>query len=211
MVRATGRGKYDRSKTSEERRHERIELVLDQATEVFAERGYRATRVDDIVERAGMSRRTFYEMFDSVEAILEQVYDRAVRVNLGAIVQRVMTVSDPIERVHVGVAAYYEAIANNPAAARVVFDQYRHAGPAQAARYELNRSRYATLMLEVLSAAHVAGRLAHRPDELSVYALLRGIEGVGVRALDRKEHAQLAAMAPVMSRLMLQAFGVRSG
>lgn len=56
--------------------------LLDAATQVFAERGYAGTRVADIVEATGMSRRTLYQLFDSVDAILTEVYDRAVRISL---------------------------------------------------------------------------------------------------------------------------------
>lgn len=206
MSRADGRGKYDRAQTSLERRQQLREKLLDDATEVFAARGYRETRVDDIVQRAGISRRTLYEHFDSVEAIIEQIYERAVRINFAAILERLMTANDPIERIHAGVLAYYETIAANPSAGRVVFEEYRHAGPAQAARYELNTQRYTTLMLEFLTAAYAAGGLGRAPDEASVYALTKGLEAIGVRALHRKEHARLPALAPVMATLLIEAF-----
>lgn len=45
----------------EERRQE----VLTVAAQVFAEKGYRAANVTDIVERAGIGRGTFYLYFDS--------------------------------------------------------------------------------------------------------------------------------------------------
>src|SRR4051794_15940998 len=121
----SGRGKYDRAQTTAERHEQRHQKLLDDATEVFAARGYAATRVDDIVEQAGISRRTLYEHFDSVEAILEEVYERAVRISFAAIVQHLMGVHDPIERIHAGVASYFEMIAANPSAARVVFEEYR--------------------------------------------------------------------------------------
>src|SRR5678815_2394665 len=198
-----GRGKYDRSQTASERAAERRERILDCATEVFAQRGYAATRVDHIVEHAGVSRRTLYEDFESVEQILTEVYDRAVRISYGTIVQRLLPVADPIERIHAGAAAYYETIAANPAAARVVFEEYRNAGPAFAARFELNATRYATLLLELLNAAFAAGRLGRPPDELTVYALIKGTEAVGVRAVHRGEHERLPELAPAMVKLIL--------
>ena len=207
MTKPVARGKYDRAQSSEQRHGLRREQLLDDATEVFAARGYAGTRVDDIVERAGISRRTLYQHFDSVEAIITEVYDRAVRINFAAILQRLMTVNDPIERIEAGVAAYYETIATNPAAARVVFEEYRYAGAAQAARYELNTTRYAMLMLEFLNAAFAAGRLGRRPDETSVYALTKALEAVGTRALHRGEHAALPSVAPTMATLIIEAFG----
>src|SRR5687767_14112073 len=113
MTKAAGRGKYDRSQTASERAAERRERLLDSATEVFAQRGYAGTRVDDIVEHAGISRRTLYEDFDSVEQILSEVYDRANRIAFATILERLVPVTDPVERVRTGVTAYYEMIASN--------------------------------------------------------------------------------------------------
>ena len=205
MTKAT-RGKYDRSLTTEQRQGERLEKLLDAATDVFAQRGYAGTRVDDIVEATGMSRRTLYELFDSVDEILTEVYDRAVRIAFTTIVQRLMAVTDPIERIEAGVQAWFDMIAENPSAATVVFDVYRHAGPTQAAKYELNTARFSMLLLEAGSAAFAAGKLARAPDETTVYVLIKGIEALGVRALHRKEHAQLPAQAPQMARLVIEAF-----
>jgi AcrR family transcriptional regulator len=139
----SARGKYDRSQPVAARHAELHEKLLDDATEVFAERGYAQTRVDDLVERSRISRRTLYEHFDSIDAVMEAVYERAVRISFTTIVQKLMGVTDPIERVHVGVRAYYEMIRDNPSAALVVFQEYRNAGPKQAAKYELNTTRSA--------------------------------------------------------------------
>lgn len=209
MTKPAGRGKYDRTQTAEQRAEERLEVLLDRATDVFAAKGYAGTRVDDIVEATGMSRRTLYQLFDSVDAILTEVYERAVRISFTTLVQHLLTVSDPIERIHAGVQSWLGMIAENPSAATVVFDVYRHAGPAQAAKYELNTQRYSMLMLEAVNAAFAAGKLARAPDETTIYVLVKGIEALCVRALHRGESAQLPAHAPRMARLILEVFGAR--
>ncbi len=206
MTRAAGRGKYDRNRTPEERREERRERLLDAATEVFAARGYAGTRVDDLVEHAGISRRTLYEEFESVDAILTEVYERAVRISFTSILERLVAVQDPLERIRAGVAAYYDLIAANPSAARVVFEVYRHAGPAQAARYELNTTRYTLLLMESLNAAHAAGQLGRPADEASVFALTKGLEAIGTRAIGRGETHRLGELAPAMATLIIEAF-----
>jgi len=209
MTKGAGRGRYDRSQTAGERAAETREKLLDAATEVFAARGYTGTRVEDLVDYAAVSRRTLYEHFDSIDAILEEVYERAVRISFSTVLQKLMGVTDPIERVDVGIRAYYEIIRDNAAAARVVFEVYRTAGDAQAAKYELNTTRYATLMFEFLSIAFAAGRLERAPDETSVYALIKGLDAVAIRSLQRKEHAGLPEIAPQMSRLIKSAFGAK--
>ena len=203
---ADRRGKYDRSQSTSDRHGVTHDRLLDVATEVFAARGYANTRVEDLVEHAGVSRRTLYEHWDSVDAVLDEVYERAVRTSFTTVLAKLMGVTDPIERVEIGVRAYYEMIRDNPAAARVVFEVYRTAGVAQAAKYELNTNRYATLMLEFLNIAFAAGRLGRAPDETSVYALIKGLDAIGIRALQRGEHASLPEVAPRMATLIIDAF-----
>jgi len=47
--------------------------IMSAALEAFAERGYVATTIDDIVRRAGIGRATFYLHFDSKAAVLREL------------------------------------------------------------------------------------------------------------------------------------------
>ena len=50
--------------------------ILQAMIEVVAERGYPETRVVDVIGVAGVSRKTFYELFDSKEDCFLAAYDR---------------------------------------------------------------------------------------------------------------------------------------
>lgn len=52
--------------------------LLDAAAAVFAERGYQATRIADIVERAGMSQGAFYRHYPDKNTILLAVMTDAI-------------------------------------------------------------------------------------------------------------------------------------
>src|SRR3954467_10236430 len=56
----------------------RPDEVLDAALELFVEKGFAATRVEDIAARAGLSKGAVYLYFPSKEAILEGLVQRAV-------------------------------------------------------------------------------------------------------------------------------------
>jgi AcrR family transcriptional regulator len=49
------------------------EHIMTAALEAFAERGYVAVTIDDIVRRAGIGRATFYLHFDSKAAVLREL------------------------------------------------------------------------------------------------------------------------------------------
>lgn len=56
----------------------RPDEVLDAALDLFMEKGFAATRVDDIAKRAGLSKGAIYLYFPSKEAILEGLVRRAI-------------------------------------------------------------------------------------------------------------------------------------
>jgi Transcriptional regulator len=56
----------------------RPDEVLDAALELFLERGFAATKVDDVAKRAGVSKGLVYLYFPSKEALIEGIVLRAV-------------------------------------------------------------------------------------------------------------------------------------
>lgn len=71
-ARKRGRPKFRRR--AEARRDE----VLDAALALFIKQGYAATRVEDIAANAGISKGTVYLYFESKEALMEGLIDRAL-------------------------------------------------------------------------------------------------------------------------------------
>lgn len=56
----------------------RPDEVLDAALDLFIEKGFSATRVEDIAKRAGISKGSVYLYFASKEALLEGLVKRAI-------------------------------------------------------------------------------------------------------------------------------------
>ena len=54
------------------------ERLLEAAVRVVAAKGYAATTVGDLTKEAGVSRTTFYELFEDKEACFLAAYDNAV-------------------------------------------------------------------------------------------------------------------------------------
>jgi AcrR family transcriptional regulator len=66
-------------------RDQREEEILEAAAAVFAERGFRASRIDDVAARAGLGKGTIYEYFRSKEDLFLRLfhwYTRRVSVSL---------------------------------------------------------------------------------------------------------------------------------
>ncbi len=111
----------------------RITLALAEETE---EKGYRAVTVADIVRRAGIARNTFYENFSSKEDCFLAATEFAVNEALRRVTESAGKVESWPARVNVGLAAFLNYVAGEPALARTCIVEALSAGPAAVERYE---------------------------------------------------------------------------
>jgi AcrR family transcriptional regulator len=106
--------------------------LIDAMAQMVAEKGYPATTVADVVERAGVSRRTFYEQFDDKEACFLAAYDAglvAVLCRIGEAVE-VNPAAPWRERARAGVESFLALLASEPAFAQALQVEILTAGPA---------------------------------------------------------------------------------
>jgi AcrR family transcriptional regulator len=124
------------------------ERLLEAAVRVVARKGYAATTVADLTKEAGISRTTFYEMFEDKEACFLAAYDAAVE----TLVRRVTVAFEAEEgwprRVRAGLAALLAALAEEPELARLALVGVSAAGPAAQRRYRAALQRLTPLFDE---------------------------------------------------------------
>jgi AcrR family transcriptional regulator len=124
------------------------ERLLEAAVRVVAAKGYAAATIGDLTGEAGVSRTTFYELFDDKEACFLAAYDNAVE----ALVRRVVAAYESEERwpdrARAGLAALLEALAEEPALARLALVDIGSAGPVAQRRYRAAVQRLTPLFDE---------------------------------------------------------------
>jgi AcrR family transcriptional regulator len=64
---------------------ERPKEILEAALELFVEKGFAGTRLDDVAERAGLSKAAIYLYFDDKLALFQGVIRQAVISNFGTV------------------------------------------------------------------------------------------------------------------------------
>ncbi len=99
--------------------------------EVVSERGYPETRVVDVIGVAGVSRKTFYELFDSKEDCFLAAYDVLLGNLLGDTAGGFESKPGApwAERVAAGLGALLEHLAEHPDEARFAIVEVLAAGP----------------------------------------------------------------------------------
>jgi AcrR family transcriptional regulator len=103
-------------------RLERRAQLLDAALGVFVAQGYHAAAMDEIAERAGVSKPVLYQHFPSklelYLALLEQACDKIIE----ACRQALASTNDNRVRVEATMVAFYDYVANAQGAFRLVFE-----------------------------------------------------------------------------------------
>ncbi|HWD56539.1 MAG TPA: helix-turn-helix domain-containing protein [Acidimicrobiales bacterium] len=116
--------------TAEQRRGQLFAVAL----ELFAHRGYRATTMDDIAERAGVTKPLLYQHFSSKRALYLELVDSIAQDLLTAIRRAVMRAEGPRQQVELGFAAYFRLVVSNEPEFRLLY------GRDHADDFELGRA-----------------------------------------------------------------------
>jgi AcrR family transcriptional regulator len=110
--------------------------LLDAAMAVFVARGYHAAAMDEIAERAGVSKPVLYQHFpgkqDLYLALLDESVDRLVEAVTGAI----RSTADNRQRVNATFAAYFGYVAEHSGTFKLVFESDFTSEPAVRAKLE---------------------------------------------------------------------------
>src|SRR4051794_17760588 len=95
--------------------------LLDVALRVFADRGYHVTSMNDLAEAAGVTKPVLYQHFRSKRALyLELLDDVGTRLH-EAIAKATAAAGTPRGQVENGMRAYFDFVAAEPSAFRLLF------------------------------------------------------------------------------------------
>ena len=110
--------------------------ILGAMIEVVSERGYPETRVVDVIEVAGVSRKTFYELFTSKEDCFLATYDALLARLLGDTARgfEARPGAPWAERIASGLGSLLDDLAEHPDEARFAIVEVLAAGPKALAR-----------------------------------------------------------------------------
>jgi AcrR family transcriptional regulator len=132
---------------AEQRRSQLLEI----ATELFADRGFHATSMDDIAESAGVTKPVLYQHFPSKRALyreLLEAIDRELTVRLVAATHSVATGR---ERVQEGFAVYFRYVSDHRAAVRLIFGASLRDDPEFAAAADATIDRFAEFIAGLIA------------------------------------------------------------
>jgi AcrR family transcriptional regulator len=131
-------------------RRERRAQLLDSALEVFVAQGYHAAAMDDIAERAGVSKPVLYQHFpgklELYLALLEQSCDTIIRKCRSAL----DSTHDNKQRVAASIDAFYSYVDGESGAFRLVFESDLTNEPAVREQVDRVTNECAAAIAEVI-------------------------------------------------------------
>ncbi|WP_332838753.1 TetR/AcrR family transcriptional regulator [Nocardia bovistercoris] len=107
-----------------ERKAERRSRFLEAATRLFAERGYTECSLAEVCAAAGLSKRQFYEEFETREDVLVAAYDRVQDEAVAAVVAALGELDPRLDldsALRAIVTAYVGSIGSDPYRAKLAF------------------------------------------------------------------------------------------
>lgn len=137
---------------------QRVRILMAMA-EVAAERGAGAASVAHIVSRAGVSRRTFYDLFEDREDCFLATFDEIVARASGSVLEAYRGEVRWRERIRAGLLALLVFFDEEPALARFCVVEALAAGPRALER----RGEIVDLLVQVVDEGHEE-RPARAPD-----------------------------------------------
>ncbi len=133
-------------------RHERRRQLLDAALEVFVSQGYHAAAMDEIADRAGVSKPVLYQHFPGKLELYLALLDEST----GTLVDTMRdalgsNLEDPKQRVAATFGAYFEYVGGNGQAYRLVFESDLSNEPAVRDRLEEVQRQCADMVSQAIA------------------------------------------------------------
>jgi AcrR family transcriptional regulator len=137
---------------------------------VAATKGYEATTVSDVIEVAGVSRATFYEMFEDKESCFLEAYDAVIDVLVAHVTSAFESAADESwpEQIAHGLRALVELLAAESDIARMAMVEVTAAGDDARERYRAMFTRF-TPFLE--KGRTYSGQDAELPADTARFAI----------------------------------------
>jgi AcrR family transcriptional regulator len=154
--------------------------LADGLADAITDKGYAATTIADIVARARVSKRTFYEHFADKEACLMALYEQSSDQLLAVVGHAVRDAPTAADAIRDGVNAYLAGLQAMPTVARTLLVEIQAAGPSAFQLRQRMLRRFADQLVALVAKSPELPPLA--PD-LAI-ALVGGINELTLQVVD---------------------------
>ena len=154
-------------------RGERREQLLEAASVVFVDRGFHAAGMDEIADRAGVSKPVLYQHFTSKQDLFLAVLAQHTDVLVSGVRQALRTTTDNRQRLRAAVQAFFDFIEHDSQGYRLIFENDYISEPQVAAQVKVATEACTDAVFDLISRD--SGLEVHRARMIAV-----GLVGISV-------------------------------
>jgi hypothetical protein len=154
-------------------RDERRGQLLETASDLFVDRGYHAAGMDEIADRAGVSKPVLYQHFSSKLDLYLAVLHQHVDILVSGVRQALRTTTDNRQRLRAAVQAFFDFIEHDSQGYRLIFENDFSNEPQVAAQVKVATEACTDAVFDLISSD--SGLDPHRARMIAV-----GLVGVSV-------------------------------
>jgi TetR/AcrR family transcriptional regulator len=148
--------------------------IMEAAVYVVSQRGFGGATIEAVVAHAGVSRSTFYEVFDGFDACFLAVLDSGMRRSIVLMSEAYDRGASWQEKMLAGLAALLAFLDSEPLLARVCLVEALAAGPS-ALEY---RARELEVLKHMVDAALARAPGGHQTSPLTAEAVVASVVGI---------------------------------
>jgi len=147
-------------------RDERRGQLLIVASDVFVDHGYHAAGMDEIADRAGVSKPVLYQHFSSKLELYLAVLNRHVENLVTGVQQALATTTDNQQRLRAAVQAFFDFIEHDSQGYRLIFENDYVTEPSVSAQVKVATEACTDAVFDLIS--HDSGLEPHKARMIAV-------------------------------------------
>ncbi len=142
--------------------------------------------VQDVVERSGMSLRSFYHHFATKDDLLLALIEESVRAHNHKVAQAVAKVDDPVDQLKAFIRTYYGDAADDDPASKGMAIFHLQLAESKGAEYATTLGPQVDLLVEVLERGVAAGAIRSdvAVDKMTLFLIHTLVSALNMRVLE---------------------------
>jgi AcrR family transcriptional regulator len=187
------------------------ERMLKAMVAAVAEKGYTNVAVADVVQRARVSRATFYEQFVDKADCFVATFHWSVARFVDRLRSKIPSELPPRERLHTLIESYLNQLAGDPDGARVCLVEMYAVGPTAVLHRQQIQLDFVALLEGLHADLAAAGEPVRSLNRFDFEALVGAISSTATNKTALGEVAELPGLLEPMVAFILTHFGLPEG
>ncbi|TAK36132.1 MAG: TetR/AcrR family transcriptional regulator [Chloroflexota bacterium] len=182
--------------------------ILEAAIEVFAEKGYHETAVDDIVRASDTSKGAVYFHFPNKQGIFAVLVNELTKMLAQRVERSIAREQGAVAKMDAALSTVMDIFTRHRKLSRILFVEVLGAGRSCDRKLIDIHARFAQIIRRHLDEAVADGSIPPIDTEMAAYAWFGAINEIVTRWLYAEKPQPLTTVTPELRALLLRSVGV---